>query len=76
MKYSKKWKKWDMDKKHQLNVQFYTQQRPLQVTQKAFQKNENTASALNRGQEENICLLKVINFIEQIMQTLSNNREQ
>ena len=65
-----------MDKKDQLNVQFYIQQRPLQVTQKAFQKNENTASALNRGQEENISLLKVINFIEQIMQTLSNNREQ
>ena len=65
-----------MDKKHQLNVQFYIQQRPLQVTQKAFQKNENTASALNRSQEENISLLKVINFIEQIMQTLSNNREQ
>ena len=39
-------------------------------------ENENTASALNRSQQENIDLFAVINSLEQTMQTLSNYREQ
>ena len=39
-------------------------------------KNKNMASAANRGQQENIDLLKVITFVEQTMKTLSNYGEQ
>ena len=39
---------------------------------KDISKNENTVSALNRGQEENISLFTVISFVDQTMQTLSN----
>ena len=40
-------------------------------------ENENTASALNRSQQENIDLFAVINSVEQTMQTLQKNyREQ
>ena len=43
---------------------------------KDISKNENTASALNRGQQENINLFTVINFVEQTMQNLLNYGEQ
>ena len=39
-------------------------------------KNGNVASAMNRGQLENIELLKVISFVEETMKTLSNYGEQ
>ena len=39
-------------------------------------KNVIMASAANRGQQENIDLLKVITFVEQTMKTLSNYGEQ
>ena len=37
----------------------------------AIPKNVNTASVTNRGQQENIDLIIVINFVEQTMATLS-----
>ena len=39
-------------------------------------KNGNVASGMNRGQLENIELLKVISFVEETMKTLSNYGEQ
>ena len=39
-------------------------------------KNGKAASATNRGQQENIDLLKVINFVEETMKTLSIYGEQ
>ena len=39
-------------------------------------KNGNAASAKNRGQQENIDLLKVISLVEETMKTLSNYGEQ
>ena len=39
-------------------------------------KNENTASVSHGGQQENVELITVINFIEQNMKTLSNYGEQ
>ena len=39
-------------------------------------ENGNAASATNRGQQENIDLLKVISFVEETMKTLSNYGEQ
>ena len=39
-------------------------------------ENGNAASATNRGQQENIDLLKVISFVEETMKTLSNCGEQ
>ena len=39
---------------------------------KGISKNENTVSALNRGQEENISLFTVISLVDQTMQTLPN----
>ena len=38
-------------------------------------KNGNAASAKNRGQQENIDLLKVISLVEETMKTLSNYGE-
>ena len=43
---------------------------------KDISKNENTASVLYRGQQENINLFTVINFVKQTIQTLTNYREQ
>ena len=39
-------------------------------------KTRNTASATNKGQQENIDLLKVISVVEKTMKALSNYREQ
>ena len=39
-------------------------------------KKGNAASATNRGQQENIDLLKVLRFLEETMKTLSNYGEQ
>ena len=39
-------------------------------------KNVNTVSVINRGQQENIDLMTVINFVEQIMTTLSKYGEK
>ena len=39
-------------------------------------KNGKAASATNRGQQENVDLLKVISFVEETMKTLSNYGEQ
>ena len=39
-------------------------------------KNENTASVSHGGQQENVDLITVINFIQQTMKTLSNYGEQ
>ena len=39
-------------------------------------ENGNAASATNRGQQENIDLLKVISLVEETMKTLSNYGEQ
>ena len=39
-------------------------------------KEENTASKSHRGQQENVKLITVVNFIEQTMKTLSNYGEQ
>ena len=39
-------------------------------------KTRNTASATNKGQQENIDLLKVISVVEKTMKDLSNYREQ
>ena len=39
-------------------------------------KNGNAASATNRGQQENIDLFKVMNFVEESMKNLSNHEEQ
>ena len=43
---------------------------------KDISKNKNAASLLNRGQQENINLFTVINFVEQTIQTLTNYGEQ
>ena len=39
-------------------------------------KNRNAASATNTGQQENIDLFKVMNFVEERMKNLSNHGEQ
>ena len=39
-------------------------------------KNENTASVSHGGQQENVELITIINFIEQTMKTLSSYGEQ
>ena len=43
---------------------------------KKKKKKKNAASATNRGQQENIDLLKVLRFLEETMKTLSNYGEQ
>ena len=43
---------------------------------KDISKNEHTACVLNRGQQVNINLYLVINFVEQTMQTLTKYGEQ
>ena len=39
-------------------------------------KNESTASVSHGGQQENVQLITIINFIEQTTKTLSNYEEQ
>ena len=56
-----------MYKKHQFNI--YTTEASTSKT-KEISKHKNTASASNRGQEENINLFTVITFVQQTMQTL------
>lgn len=42
---------------------------------KDISKNDNTASVLNSGQQENVNFFTVINFVEQTIKTLTNYRE-
>ena len=46
------------------------------IKSKDISKNENTASLLNRGQQENINLFTVISFVKQTMQSLTNYGEK
>ena len=49
---------------------------PPQQNLKKKKKNRNAAFAMNRGQQENIDLLKLISFIEDTKKTLSNFGDQ